>query len=293
LKSENEEIVLDAIKKIFGSLHFNKNNSNDRNKFTSQDLQILNQLLHLLSSNNIQIQLESIKSLKSIAVKEEINYILRQIGAIHKLQPLLTDINTNVLNESALAFSNLLKSSPNSFQDFGFGFHKETGIFDLVVKIKQDHYDNQGIGMAWRIWDSAIWLSQWIFDNKDLIANKKILEVGAGCGLSGIVAGIYSNQVVISDYTPEIVKMLKYNIDLNSKLFRAKPTVIQLDWTSKDLIQNPLWIKKGVDCILGADVYFNPELSVALVEVINKYLSSNGVFLWDVWCTQRGGSTIC
>jgi hypothetical protein len=33
-----------------------------------------------------------------------------------------------------------------------------------------------------------------------------------------------------------------------------------------------------VDVILGTDVMFNPELSVALAKMIEKYLSPDGIF---------------
>ena len=62
-----------------------------------------------------------------------------------------------------------------------------------------------------------------MFDNTNLFANKKVFELGAGCGLCGILAGIHSNNVAISDYTPQIVKIIKTNVDLNSKLLGVKP----------------------------------------------------------------------
>lgn len=71
---------------------------------------------------------------------------------------------------------------------------------------------------------------------------------------------------------------MKTNIDLNAKILRAKPTVLQLDFFSEEVIQNPPWVKKGVDCIIGTDIMFNPQLSVALANVIDKYLAPNGVF---------------
>jgi predicted RNA methylase len=48
---------------------------------------------------------------------------------------------------------------------------------------------------------------RWIYDNKEFVANKKILELGAGLGLCGIICSLYSNQVVMSDYTPEVVPL--------------------------------------------------------------------------------------
>jgi predicted nicotinamide N-methyase len=68
--------------------------------------------------------------------------------------------------------------------------------------------------------------NRWIFDNTELVANKKVFELGAGCGLCGILAGMHSNTVAISDYTREIVKIIKTNVDLNSKLLGVTPQVM-------------------------------------------------------------------
>lgn len=87
---------------------------------------------------------------------------MRQLGAMLKLNPLLLSMNGMIISEAALAIDNLKKSSTiydsvtvgrltevitgyNSLQDFGFGFHSDTGIFDLIIRIKQDHYDNSGV----------------------------------------------------------------------------------------------------------------------------------------------------
>ena len=45
---------------------------------------------------------------------------------------------------------------------------------------------------------------RWIYDNSDLFVGKRVLELGAGCGLSGIIAAMFADVVVLSDYLPQV-----------------------------------------------------------------------------------------
>jgi hypothetical protein len=51
-----------------------------------------------------------------------------------------------------------------------------------------------------------------------------------------------------------------------------------IDWTSEQLVQEPSFLKKGVDIILGADIFFHPMLSPALAKCVASYLHPKGVF---------------
>lgn len=106
---------------------------------------------------------------------------------------------------------------------------------------------------------------------------KKVLELGSGCGLSGIIAGMFADAVVLSDYLPAIDKFLKENIKANSKLTRSLPTTAIIDWTSDSVVQHPI-LKKGVDVIIGADIFFQPQLSHHLAKCVNMYLGKQGLF---------------
>jgi predicted nicotinamide N-methyase len=62
-----------------------------------------------------------------------------------------------------------------------------------------------GLGCA--LWDASIILSRSLFAQRELLKGTKILEVGAGCGLPAIVAGLFANEVVGTDYIEKVISL--------------------------------------------------------------------------------------
>ena len=77
------------------------------------------------------------------------------------------------------------------------------------------------------MWPSAIILSRWLISNPNVIKDKNVLELGAGCGLVGIVAARIlsqkssrrieddSQQVIITDVNELVIENIQQNINLN------------------------------------------------------------------------------
>jgi len=127
---------------------------------------------------------------------------------------------------------------------------------------------------------------RWIHDNSNFFRGKTVLELGSGvAGVSGCVASFYSSKCLLTDL-PQVVPLLKENVKLNSSLFgKCKPQVGSLDWKSEQKIVN---LRDGVDVILGADIFYDSNLSPHLVSVIHRYLRSDGSF-FGISPTQREG----
>jgi len=71
-----------------------------------------------------------------------------------------------------------------------------------------------GLGCA--LWDGSIVLSRWIYLHKDVFGGRSVLELGAGCGLPGLMAAKYAKKVVLTEYVQQLVDNITYNIELNS-----------------------------------------------------------------------------
>ncbi|KAJ0401195.1 hypothetical protein P43SY_007614 [Pythium insidiosum] len=78
------------------------------------------------------------------------------------------------------------------------------------------------------IWSASLLLSRWIIDNKDLFSGKQVCELGAGCGVSGIAASLYTKarRVVLSDLFEHTIKNLEHNVALNKANLRS-PKIVQ------------------------------------------------------------------
>lgn len=55
-------------------------------------------------------------------------------------------------------------------------------------------------------------------DNKQIFANKNVLELGAGAGLCGFVAAKYAKNVIITDGNEIVQNLINKNVEfLNMK----------------------------------------------------------------------------
>lgn len=68
------------------------------------------------------------------------------------------------------------------------------------------------------LWDSSFQLSNFIFNNKSLFFGKKVLELGSGVDLCGIMCSLCGSFVYFSDRSDvkEIKEKLLHNCELNN-----------------------------------------------------------------------------
>ena len=67
-------------------------------------------------------------------------------------------------------------------------------------------------------WSSSLALGCYLASNKNIVANKKVLEIGAGTGIPSILCGLLGAQsVTLTDKNiGSIGKIVRYSISFNS-----------------------------------------------------------------------------
>ena len=77
-------------------------------------------------------------------------------------------------------------------------------LFDELLKNDLGHEDLQDERIPYwgELWPSSIALSEFLNENSELISGKKIIEIGCGLGLAGIVAAKLGGTVTLTDYLP-------------------------------------------------------------------------------------------
>ncbi|CAK9036814.1 unnamed protein product [Durusdinium trenchii] len=73
-----------------------------------------------------------------------------------------------------------------------------------------------------QLWSSSIVLARHLMARPELVEQKKVLEVGAGCGLLGIAVARLASSTLITDGDEEVVRNLARNIDLNRSLWSSQ-----------------------------------------------------------------------
>ena len=155
-----------------------------------------------------------------------------------------------------------------------------------------------------KTWQAGEMITRWLYSNPDLVRGRKVLELGSGLGYTGISLlklGLVDNMVV-SDCHGRVIDRLSHNCkvnftgsevekDDNMLVLRQsgkRMTVVDLDWNN---ITPEECDKLSADCILAADVVYDPDIIPCLVATIAKFLNSSALFA-VVACTPRNPETL-
>lgn len=120
-----------------------------------------------------------------------------------------------------------------------------------------DEEDRLNFGMY--LWPSAALLSRFVLCAPQTVSGKRVLELGAGTGLSGIVAaGLCSPAcVTLTDLAGSVLANLQRNVAANLKAFGAVPVLAaELSWgrAPRDIAAAPAaW---DFDVVLAADCLY-------------------------------------
>lgn len=121
---------------------------------------------------------------------------------------------------------------------------------------------------------------------------KSVVELGAGCGVSGIsVAKLTHSQVVLTDYDDNVLELLENNAKKNELMRGGSPNnqkakVLFLDWCDFMLVD---W-KESADLIIAADVVYDTALLASLANVLSLLLRKSKAAI--VACTRRNENSI-
>ncbi|KAG9442003.1 hypothetical protein H6P81_017857 [Aristolochia fimbriata] len=109
------------------------------------------------------------------------------------------------------------------------------------------------------MWDSGLVLAKFLEHAVDtgmlLLQGKKVVELGAGCGLVGCIAALLGAKVILTDL-PDRLKLLKKNVEANveESYSPGEATVAELEWGDDPdcRLTEPM-----PDIVLGSDVIYS------------------------------------
>lgn len=119
------------------------------------------------------------------------------------------------------------------------------------------------------LWPASLGLTRYIFNNRHLLRERTVLELGAGIGLAGIAAKIAGANVLQTDYAEAALRFTRLN-SLRNGL--PEPRLLLADWRHFPQIGQ-------FDLIIGADILYEKTLHPSLTELIANALKPDGV-LW-------------
>lgn len=154
------------------------------------------------------------------------------------------------------------------------GSQDEVGV-TLVLKVELHHNE---VGL--RMWEAGFFLTEWLLAFPNAVNGKRVLELGAGLGLTGLAAAACagSSEVILSDCSVEVLKNLEDIVRMNeSALQRLSPpceiSVVDLDWALGGAAA--VATVKWADLIIAADVLYDPTVVPHFVNVVEALLASS------------------
>ena len=153
--------------------------------------------------------------------------------------------------------------------------------------------DKTNLTVGYYLWDSSIAMVYWLVKNNIIVQSKKVLELGCGAGLAGIVAAAFASEVYLCDFNLKVVENANFNIKLNSMKHHVdneeqsqcccipfeKEHVksVEFDWDHEDfsIYEKDNLKKESMEVILGADVVCQESDCFNIARVIKYFLKKD------------------
>ncbi|XP_032879303.1 EEF1A lysine methyltransferase 3-like [Amblyraja radiata] len=128
------------------------------------------------------------------------------------------------------------------------------------LKITQDF---KHLTVPAMIWDAGIVLCRYFEETRINFTGKKVIELGSGTGLVGILASLLGGEVTLTD-RPNVLNQIVYNVNSNipSELIaRTKVSALQWDHPHDQYASK-------YDIIIGSDIVYDPRQFQPLINML-------------------------
>lgn len=127
-----------------------------------------------------------------------------------------------------------------------------------------------------QVWRGALILADFLFHNRKKFADKQILELGSGVGLTSIAASIYAQRnIVCTDIDlGGLLDLLKSNVELNKQMIDNRVTVqvMELNFKDRNWSNELQTAVKNASLIIAADVIYDNDITDEFVVTLSQIL---------------------
>nr|CAG4643460.1 EOG090X0C5G [Ilyocryptus agilis] len=153
---------------------------------------------------------------------------------------------------------------------------RKNHVDDYCLEIK--HHVNTSLDLVGlQVWRGALLLADFLLHlsaELKITQDKSILELGAGTGISSIVAGMVTKQVLSTDIAKgNILSLIRTNVEQNSKWIRGQIGVEELDFYKHDYPANLVTQVEQANIIIAADVVYHDDLTDAFLSTLKNLMS--------------------
>ncbi|XP_072425466.1 EEF1A lysine methyltransferase 3-like isoform X2 [Chiloscyllium punctatum] len=140
------------------------------------------------------------------------------------------------------------------------------------LRITRDFTSNLGISAI--IWEAGLVLCQYFEREKISFSGKKVIELGSGTGIVGILAVLLGGDVTLTDQ-PNVLSQIQFNVANNIPVsVQQRTKVSALIWG-----ENQNQFPTNYDFILGTDIVYSSRDFPALIKTL-KHLSNENTVIY-------------
>ncbi len=123
----------------------------------------------------------------------------------------------------------------------------------------------RGFPLWAKVWDASLVLADHLA-GMPVSSSRRVLEIGCGLGVAGVVAAAFGHRVTLSERDPHALRFAKAIAQLNDC---APAGFLAMDWEHPPLRQR-------FDLIVGSEVIYREEIVPAVVNLCRHALSPQG-----------------
>ena len=143
---------------------------------------------------------------------------------------------------------------------------------NILINEIDEYEEIEKCGVGGKIWKSSFVLSSLLKGQKLSkfinLNDKRILEIGSGAGICGIVCATLNIQkIIITDRDAGCLELIHKNILLNEdKINKNLIETKSFDWTNEEEIKE---MKGKYDVIIGSDLLYSEFMIKPFVKALN------------------------
>ena len=122
-----------------------------------------------------------------------------------------------------------------------------------------------------QLWPSAVALSRWLLECPELVAGRRVVEIGSGLGLASLAAAqAGAASVLATDREPRALAFAAQS---------AMDCGLQLATAARDWSELDDWEPRSADAVLCADVLYGAEAAAQLAPLLDHLVPADGSVL--------------
>ncbi len=126
----------------------------------------------------------------------------------------------------------------------------------------------QGFPLWAKVWEASLVLADHLA-SRNPVKGHRILEIGAGMGIVGIIAASFGHHVIVTEHNPDALNFARANALVNKDGMTGALKIAPLDWHSPR-------IEGRFELLVGSEVVYSKRDFVSLERLFDTCLTPEG-----------------